>query len=66
MDAQLRPPTRIVPEQVIAISKEEAQERIAAFLEDHAKRTRLSGGDSVVSGQLAKLHASLQGETEGT
>lgn len=63
MDSTLHnPPTRIVPHSSLNITVDEAQQRVAAFLEEHADRTRMLGGDTAVTGQLAKLQESLAQE----
>lgn len=64
-DERIYAPTRITPVSVHAVSPSEAQQMINAFLEAHDERTRMSGGDLAISGQLRKLERSLKEERKG-
>ncbi|KIO27283.1 hypothetical protein M407DRAFT_243393 [Tulasnella calospora MUT 4182] len=61
-DERIYAPTRITPVSVHSASSSEAQRMISAFLEAHDERTRMTGGDLAISGQLRKLEKSLKEE----
>lgn len=61
-DERIYAPTRITPISLHPVSSFEAQEMISRFLETHDERTRMTGGDLAIAGQLRKLERSLKEE----